>query len=543
MDIVCERENFYGFVQYGFRRNRSTTDCVFMILAAIRTAKKRHRSISIAFCDIAKAYDSVCRELLYTKLRSLGFGGRVVSLIKSMYNNDCVRISVLGGLSEPLYFTKGVKQGCSLSPLLFSLYIASLGTKLHDSKLGIKMGTEVITALFFADDLVLISGTPKTGMNKLLKIVSKFCNDMKMELATTKTYILSNANYNVSWKIENDTIEEILIAKYLGIHVQVRGRNMIGKYEDNMIKKAMSYAYTIMNLTRSGLDRAMIARKLWETCAVPAILYCTDALTIKKSTMDELDRIQNMIVRFILQVPAATSRALGWMDAGLMPMKFRIQIKQAGFIWNIVNTKKNPILIKILREMLDYPLDPWTKSWMDIQSQVGNIMNFKTKKLLIQAITYKAVSYVVGIKTQHATLNAVPQPWDWFRLQVHVNDSRASKTLCQVRGGNAQLGNRYKNRFGKKYEWCPYCATLGVQEKLNEAHVILVCPCVSNQRRSFHISNYMATYRTKGPISNINLLSKYLGGDGANNKELMDRGRKLNVLIEKWISTTHDPTQ
>ena len=115
--------------------------------------------------------------------------------------------------------------------------------------------------------------------------------------------------------------------------------------------------------------------------------------------MDELDRIQNMIGRFILQVPAATSRALGWMDAGLMPMKFRIQIKQAGFIWNIVNTKKNPILIKILREMLDYPLDPWTKSWMDIQSPVVNIMNFKTKKLLIQAITNKAVSYVVGIKT------------------------------------------------------------------------------------------------------------------------------------------------
>ena len=164
--------------------------------------------------------------------------------------------------------------------------------------------------------------------------------------------------------------------------------------------------------------------------------------------------------------------------------------------------------------MLDYPLDPWTKSWMDIQSQVGNIMNFKTKKLLIQAITYKAVSYVVGIKTQHATLNAVPQPWDWFRLQVHVNDSRASKTLCQVRGGNAQLGNRYKNRFGKKYEWCPYCATLGVQEKLNEAHVILVCPCVSNQRRSFHISNYMATIEPRDQFLTLIYYLNTLEGTG-----------------------------
>ena len=87
--------------------------------------------------------------------------------------------------------------------------------------------------------------------------------------------------------------------------------------------------------------------------------------------------------------------------------------------------------------MLDYPLDPWTKSWMNIQSQVGIIMDFKTKNLLIKAISNKAVSYVVGIKTQRSTLNAVPQPWDWFKLQVHVNDSRASKTLYQVRGGNA----------------------------------------------------------------------------------------------------------
>ena len=66
--ILCVKEKI--FVQYGFRKNRSTTDCVFMILAAMRTAKKRHRSTSISFYDIAKAYDSVCRELLYTKLRS-----------------------------------------------------------------------------------------------------------------------------------------------------------------------------------------------------------------------------------------------------------------------------------------------------------------------------------------------------------------------------------------------------------------------------------------------------------------------------------------
>jgi len=94
MNIICEREGLYGIIQYGFRKQRSTTDCVFIILSAIKTARRKHKTISIAFCDIAKAYDSVCRELLYTKLRYLGFGGRVVSIIRSMYYNDSVRISL-----------------------------------------------------------------------------------------------------------------------------------------------------------------------------------------------------------------------------------------------------------------------------------------------------------------------------------------------------------------------------------------------------------------------------------------------------------------
>ena len=88
MNKICEREGFYGLVQYGFRQKRSTTDCVLMLLFVLRSAKRKKHCISLAFCDIAKAYDTVCRELLYTKLRHIGFGGRVVALIQSKYFND-----------------------------------------------------------------------------------------------------------------------------------------------------------------------------------------------------------------------------------------------------------------------------------------------------------------------------------------------------------------------------------------------------------------------------------------------------------------------
>ena len=54
---ICERENLFGETQYGFRPGRSTTDCIFLLLAAVRKAKKKKYRISVAFCDLQKAYD------------------------------------------------------------------------------------------------------------------------------------------------------------------------------------------------------------------------------------------------------------------------------------------------------------------------------------------------------------------------------------------------------------------------------------------------------------------------------------------------------
>ena len=53
-----------------------------------------------------------------------------------------------GGLSSSLWFTRGVKQGCALSPLLFSLYISGLGKVLYFKKEGVVFNDILVTALF-----------------------------------------------------------------------------------------------------------------------------------------------------------------------------------------------------------------------------------------------------------------------------------------------------------------------------------------------------------------------------------------------------------
>ena len=74
----------------------------------------------------------------------------MVALIRSIYFNDCVWINLCNGLSNSVDFMPGVKQGGSLSQILFGLYIASLNNK----KMGVRLGQMILTALFFADDLL-----------------------------------------------------------------------------------------------------------------------------------------------------------------------------------------------------------------------------------------------------------------------------------------------------------------------------------------------------------------------------------------------------
>ena len=458
-----------------------------------------------------------------------------------MYCNDNIQLTLPTRLSAPIWFTKGVKQGCSLSPMLFALYVSGLGDALHNSKLGFRLGDIVLSAIFFADDLVLIAGSPKHAMDRLLVIVTRFCKDMYMKLAVSKTFILTNSVNPIDWSVEEETIEEVMSAKYLGVNMQIRGRNMVGQYEAVMLKRATGCAMSIMNLTRAGLDRALIAKRLWECCAIPSILYCAEVLVISKKTVEELERVQNMVGRFILQVPSSSSRVLAWMDAGLVPMQDRIQARQANYIWTAVKYRTNPTVHKILQFLLTKPEDQWVQNWMRIQRDIGIITAYSTRKELNDTLRERSVSHVMAVKSEHTTMGVVPQPESWFKLQTHVTDSFASKTLCCVRAGNTLLGNRFKNRYGRRYDMCPHCRLVRSKHAvLRESHVLFNCPIVSRQRRSLGLTQYKVQVLKRGPCTAQAVLRSYLGGDGADQGQLLERGRRMAIILEAWLVKIHE---
>lgn len=116
--------------QHGFR---SKHECLQQILHLYDTCKWRKDKQDVtwvAFLDFRKAYDSVWRDGLWWKLAISGVGGKILKLIQNAYKLQTARARTPAGLSRKFLTTLGVRQGCVLSPLLFTIFINDSGAEL-----------------------------------------------------------------------------------------------------------------------------------------------------------------------------------------------------------------------------------------------------------------------------------------------------------------------------------------------------------------------------------------------------------------------------
>jgi len=83
---------------------------------------------------------------------------QIIRILLSMYIKATARVKVNSSLAIGLFkCEKGVRQGCSLSPLLFSLFIGGVEVELAKNEAGVPFGDITIDILMFEDDIILLS--------------------------------------------------------------------------------------------------------------------------------------------------------------------------------------------------------------------------------------------------------------------------------------------------------------------------------------------------------------------------------------------------
>ena len=121
-------------------------------------------------------------------------------MLQAMYTGDSVDTEVNGVPTKSIYLRRGLRQGCSLSPMLFNLYISDMGHDLMLSTEGCLLFSGiVVSSLLFADDLFLVARS-SLGLQRLLILVQSHALELKLDISVEKSQVISPAA-GESWDI------------------------------------------------------------------------------------------------------------------------------------------------------------------------------------------------------------------------------------------------------------------------------------------------------------------------------------------------------
>src|SRR6476469_154377 len=110
-------------------------------------------NVYISFVDFEKAFDSVNWEKMIKVLQSIGVDWKDQRMISELYINQEAVVRIAGGESDSGIIGRGVRQGCPLYPLLFSIYAeVMMKEALENVEEGIRIYGELIKDLKYADD-------------------------------------------------------------------------------------------------------------------------------------------------------------------------------------------------------------------------------------------------------------------------------------------------------------------------------------------------------------------------------------------------------
>ena len=87
---------------------------------------------------------------------------------------------------------QGMAKGCSLSPILFSVFINDLLKEVEQAELGIQLSSGKTVTGMFADDFVGVSDS-KDSLQKLIDVVYSYCSKWRLRANVSKSAECSDA--------------------------------------------------------------------------------------------------------------------------------------------------------------------------------------------------------------------------------------------------------------------------------------------------------------------------------------------------------------
>ena len=365
-----EGEEILGEMQNGFRPKRRGDDNLFVITSAIELSRKQKTGLICAFLDATKAYDRIDREKLWSTLLRQGMNPRWVDILRALYSSNKMKIIENGTESDWVSPSRGLKQGCPLSSVLFMLYIADLETRLRRTGAGFLVRTTKwqwdlrektsfkIPALFFADDIVLMATTEKE-MRKLLLTTGEFGDEYDIAFNPAKSAVVVFASTNntrcTELTIQGKPVPSTTDYKYLGIHLS-DSSNYLAKQEAIWERQALTALHRMHATSIWGFNRFEVSRAQWKATAVPQLTYGNSVTVTTVKLRETLERRQRDAGRWAL---------------GLTAYKVANEFISGELGWSSFEAREAQSKLKYMKRIESMPQHRWPKAVLEMMTIVG----------------------------------------------------------------------------------------------------------------------------------------------------------------------------
>jgi hypothetical protein len=317
--------------QCGFRNGRGCLDMIFSIRQLFEKVHEHHTTAFAVFVDLKKAYDSVPREALWALLVKLGVPAQMVAVIRSFHDGMTAVVRADGTKSESFNVSNGLRQGCTMAPVLFNLYFSAVmgqwresctglgitlnhnNTPAYKNRLLSKKASQskshqprLYTEFQFADDAAAIT-TKREGMVEAVKNLVSIAADWGLSVSIPKTECLAVGTFSpedvAPIPVEGGEIKFVKKFKYLG---SVLSDQLDGGVTMDVGVRCGKATAAYAALSHAVFEDKALTLKtrimVYKAAVWGTLLYGAEAWAIKKSDVRKMEVVHNRCIRKLLGV-------------------------------------------------------------------------------------------------------------------------------------------------------------------------------------------------------------------------------------------------